>query len=108
MHKRIVIGVITLVVIVISVTGYLFFIRPSTEGDEVVKSVESFTPFMPGSNSVEGFTIKQGSVKYENNVLLFELVDKKSDKSLIVTEQRTPENYDIDALQADDEFKNQY
>lgn len=72
----------------------------------VISRVSGFHPyFVTASNT--NYTLDSNSVSYQNNVLIFKVTDAAGN-GLAVSEQPTPNGYDISALTPDKQFKTRY
>lgn len=63
-----------------------------------------FKPYLPAADSglLKTLEIDQSSISFQSNVLIFQAT--VADKTLAISEQATPKDFDMTALKADREF----
>jgi hypothetical protein len=88
---------ISLVVIALGIGG-LFGVQhiitqekqPTTLPQALVSKIQSFTPYYFSGRIPDGFTLKPASVKFENDILLFQIVDATNRQTITVSQQALP------------------
>lgn len=64
--------------------------------------------FYPPNNQIGQYRVDQRSVEYSSGVLVYTLTHTINQKQVIITEQAVPNNFAVDDLKGDQEFKNSY
>ena len=94
--------------LILSGLGTWFILKSqSSEFGSVASDISSFIPYYFESDTVEGFDLVNDSVSYDGNVLVFTMQNDNG-KTLVFTEQSTPNGFDSGSLRGDKEFKTPY
>lgn len=111
-RTRILLVIIILVVIVFCLAGWLWHKnRVNQSGNALpataLHQVEGFTPYYLKPSFSSDFTLQQNTVKYAYGVLVFSMRNTTG-KTLSVTEEATPNQYDPSTLQTTKQFNTEY
>lgn len=108
MRNILLVGLISLLALGIGGFGTWWFLSHSrSEFTNVTKTITAFTPYYFETDTIEGFSLVKDSVNYNDQVLVFTM-QNSAGKQLVFTEQRIPNNFDVNSLQGDKEFKTPY
>ena len=80
-------------------------VATSTFPAAVLRQIHGFKFYYLKSGSSIGFVLQPDSISYQSGVLIFNM-QGPAGKTLAFTEEATPPNYDISALQADKQYTN--
>lgn|SRR6185437_13910081 len=101
-----------LVVIVFCLAGWLWHSKRGNQSGNMLPAttlhqVGGFTPYYLKPSFSSDFVLQQSTVKYEYGVLVFSLRNATG-KTLSVTEETTPSQYDPSTLQTTKQFNTEY
>lgn len=84
-------------------------LQPETAGlsNAIVGQVTGFTPYYLGKSFKTDFVMVKDSAAYKSDTLTFTL-SRPDGKQVTITEVKTPDNYDIDSLEANEIFNTTY
>lgn len=111
-HSQAFLIVVTALALVVAVGLFLWHNARTGQSNNtlptaVTQQINSFKPYYLKSSYSTDFKLQSNSVKYEYGVLVFSLKNSIG-KSLSVTEEATPNQYDPSALQTTSQFNTEY
>jgi hypothetical protein len=103
MRKRILYALIAVALICITSLGVLFFLNHTSAPAEFRQKAGNlpFTSYYP---SAKPYAFQKNSLSVTQDVLVFTL-KSPTGKTVVITEQRTPDEFDTSSLKGDKEFK---
>lgn len=111
-RSRALLIIVITVVVTLCLAGWFWHDKYHTQSEStppaaMLKQVSGFTPYYTKSSFSTDFVLQQNSVKYEYGVLVFSLRNSTG-KTLSITEEATPNQYDPSTLQTTKQFNTEY